>query len=431
MRGLVSGFLGICSRLSSIGSRKRNRPGGWWEGWAGFGPTPTNLGAEGVCVCVYRCCFSMARVLGSCGAGRRPSRGQEGPAAAHQILSFVALKSRRPWCRKSPGLWKDLGPWSGPAQGGAGPWEEKQGELQGAESTTAPPPALSPCPLAPALFEMGQEVGNGVVGPINAQALAEAQQAVTGLGWAGPSTGHTAVGLLVFARHQGLLQQIEAQQALVVKSLQGLRAGGGTQCLQVLGHQAHDTHQVAPGAGVGWQGRSQATGHHSCSQQQVHTIKLQDPVSQVEAAHAGVDLNEPRPSPGQLELHVEDPVQQPAAQATAEGGLHQLRLLLRGQPSGHAGCGLSEARQPRGAIVRDEGSQQPPAEQHQIHIMFRALDELHQQHSIAPAQPNARVVSLALQVSGDPGKVLAALRGILHQPHTHRAGPKLQLHDAW
>ena len=109
------------AKLSSVGSRKRNRPVGVGRmGWVwAYSHQPG--GRVCVCVCVCRCCFSTARVLGSRGAGRRPWRGQEGPAAAHQILSLVALKSRRPWCRKSPGLWKDLGPWSGPAQDGAGP----------------------------------------------------------------------------------------------------------------------------------------------------------------------------------------------------------------------------------------------------------------------------------------------------------------------
>lgn len=101
----------------------------------------------------------------------------------------------------------DLRLWSGVgwARIEAGPWEERQREHQVAEGTTVPPPVLYPFPLVPMLFEVGQEVGNRVVGPINAQALAEAQQAQAGLGQAGPSTGHTAVGLLVLTRHQGLL----------------------------------------------------------------------------------------------------------------------------------------------------------------------------------------------------------------------------------
>lgn len=76
----------------------------------------------------------------------------------------------------------DLRPGSGLGQGWAGLWEERQGEYQEAEGTTAPAPALCPCPLAPVLFEVGQEVGNRVLGPIDAQALAEPQQAETGFG---------------------------------------------------------------------------------------------------------------------------------------------------------------------------------------------------------------------------------------------------------
>lgn len=96
-------------------------------------------------------------------------------AAAHQILSFVALKSRRPWCRKSPGLWKDLGPWSGPAQDGGR--RKRSRESSGSRGYHSAPSALY-LPSGPKqLFEIkDKEVGNRVVGPINAQTLAEAQQ---------------------------------------------------------------------------------------------------------------------------------------------------------------------------------------------------------------------------------------------------------------
>lgn len=68
-----------------------------------------------------------------------------------------------------------------------------------------------PLPLASLLFEMREEMDNWVVRPVNAQALTDAQQAETGLSKAGPSTGHITVRLLILARYQGLLQQVESQ----------------------------------------------------------------------------------------------------------------------------------------------------------------------------------------------------------------------------
>lgn len=68
------------------------------------------------------------------------------------------------------------------------------------------------------------------------------------------------------------------------------------------------------------------------------------------------------------------------------------RLLLQG-PAQWA-CRLrspSEARQPRGAIVRSlRAAQQPPRQTTpDPHHVPCPHDELHQQHSITPAQPNA------------------------------------------
>lgn len=76
----------------------------------------------------------------------------------------------------------------------------------GKQSITTPPPSTSSL-----LFEMRQEMGNWVVGSVNAQALTDAQQAETGLSRAGPSTRHIAVRLLILARYQGLLQKVESQ----------------------------------------------------------------------------------------------------------------------------------------------------------------------------------------------------------------------------
>lgn len=59
--------------------------------------------------------------------------------------------------------------------------EREAGGASGSRRHHSLPPALCPCPRAPVLFEVGQEVGNRVVGPIDAQALAEAQQAEAGL----------------------------------------------------------------------------------------------------------------------------------------------------------------------------------------------------------------------------------------------------------
>lgn len=199
----------MCSRpaASQVLSCRQQEERQTWRGGEdglGLGPLPATWG-QGVCMCSC-CCFSMGRVLGQLWAGLGLWGGQEGLTAS-QIRSSVLLKPRRPWCQNGPatleetwGLGVDL------TRVGAGLWQEMLGEHQGAEGTAVPLPALCPCPPAPALFEVGQEVGNGVVGPINAEALAEAQQAETGLGRAGPSTSHAAVGFLIFARHQGLLQ---------------------------------------------------------------------------------------------------------------------------------------------------------------------------------------------------------------------------------
>lgn len=133
---------------------------------------------------------------GSCGLdwglweGRRYFNG---PRAQESLSVKIALPL---WNRPEALEWARIE---------AGPWEERQREHQVAEAPQYPTPALYSLPLAPVLFEVGQEVGNGVVGPVDAQALAEAQQAQAGLGRAGPGTGHVAVGLLILTRHQGLL----------------------------------------------------------------------------------------------------------------------------------------------------------------------------------------------------------------------------------
>lgn len=74
-----------------------------------------------------------------------------------------------------------LRPWSGPGQGWGRAMGREAGRAPGSRGQHSAPPALRPCPLAPALFEVGQEVGNRILRPVDAQALAEAQQAEAGL----------------------------------------------------------------------------------------------------------------------------------------------------------------------------------------------------------------------------------------------------------